>query len=164
MPITNDIEMATMLSNIASKVIEKVSKDMLFILKEYINDETYDPLPNAYYYNGSGKPTFQFREAFEFTQIENKIKQVVTELFYNWQEMSYDPDTFLHGSPWNGDMRQQLADILNVDGSTGFSTKIRKPYWDDYIKEMFDQNGLTKLFDVYMRQEFGKQGIIITNG
>jgi len=164
MPITNDEQMIMMLGGIASKVIEKVSTDMLFILKGYINDETYTDVPNAWYYNGDKKPTYQFREAFEFTKIENKMKQIVTELFYNWQEMSYDPDTFLHGSPWNGDMRQQLADILNVDGSTGFSNKIRQPYWDDYIKAMFDQNGLTKLFDVYMRQEIGKHGIMITKG
>jgi hypothetical protein len=59
-------------------------------------------------------------------------------------------------------MREKLAEILNVDGSTGFSTKIRQPYWNDFITEMFDKGGLTRLFDKYMTQEFGKVGIQIT--
>jgi len=167
MPITNDAEMIAIMSGIASNVIKKVTDDMLFILQEHINDDTYDPLPNAVYYIDSsqkGMPTFQFRKAFEFTDIQKRMNEVVSELFYNWQNMDYDSYTYLHGSPYNGDMREKLADILNTDGSTGFSNKIRKPYWDNFLNEMFDRGGLEKLFDVYIRQEFGKVGVMITKG
>lgn len=164
MPIKNDMQMITMLGGIASKVIFKVSGDMLEVLANYIMKETYGDLPNIFYYNGSGMPTFQFLEAFKLTNVQQKLNEIVTELYYSWQSMDYDADTFLHGSPYNGDMREKLAEILNVDGSTGFSNKIRQPYWDDFIIDMFDRGGLTKLFDKYMKEEFGKVGIIITKG
>lgn len=164
MPITNDEQMLAMMSLIASDVIKKVTDDMLFVLQQHILDETYDPLPNIYYYNGSGKPTYQFEHAFKFHDIESSMNEVVSELYYDWQRMDYDPDTYLHGSPYNGDMREQLAEILNTNGSTGFSNKVRQPYWDNFISEMFDNNGLEKLFDIYTKQEFMKYGIIVTKG
>ena len=164
MPARNNAELTAMLMPIASNVIKLVSDGMLTVLQRHIDDETYDPLPNADYYNGSGTPTFQFKHAFEFTEVQTQMNEVVSELFYNWQNMSYDPDTFLHGSSWNGDMRERLADILNTNGSTGFSNKVREPYWDNFITELFDNGGLEKLFDVYMRQEFNILGIKIIKG
>ena len=166
MPITNDAEMTAMISKIASKVVWQVSGDMLEVLAGYIWRETYGESspPNLYYYNGSGYPTEQFLNAFKLTNVEQKLNEIVTELYYSWQSMDFDADTFLHGSPWSGDMREALADILNVDGSTGFSTKVRQPYWDDFIEEMFDRGGLDNLFDKYIAQEFGKVGIQAVRG
>ena len=164
MPARNNAELNAMLLPIASNVIKLVSDAILTVLQRHIDDETYDPLPNADYYNGSGTPTFQFKHAFEFTEVQTRMSEVISELFYNWQSMSYDPDTFLHGSSWNGDMRERLADILNIDGSTGFSNKIRGPYWDNFIIELFDNGGFEKLFNVYMSEEFGKIGIRVVRG
>jgi len=160
-PITNDLELTAMMSTIASDVIKKVSKGVLSTLQEHIWEDTYGKLPNAWYYDYSGIPTFQFKNAFQFTEVEQKINEIVSELFYNWQSMDYDLEKFLHGSPETGDMREKLADILNVSGISGFSNKNREPYWDNFIGDMFDRGGLEKLFDVYMKREFGKHGIAI---
>jgi hypothetical protein len=164
MPITNSAQMMTMMSDVASNVIRDVSGDMLQVLYDDIMKYTYDPLPNAYYWKGSGMPTFQFMEAFQLSNIQKNLNEIVSELFYNWESMEYDPDTYLHSSPFSGDMRERLADILNVDGSTGFSNKIRHPYWNNFIKEMFNEGGLEKLFDKYMVEEFKKVGLTIIKG
>jgi hypothetical protein len=164
MPITNSAQMMTMMSDVASNVIKRVSAVMLNDLKERIWEDTYMPLPNIWYYNDTKTPTSQFKNAFKFDDIQQNLNEVVTELFYDWASMSYDPETYLHGSPSGGDMREQLAEILNVDGTTGFSSKMRKPYWDNFIKEMFDEGGLEKLFDMYMKDEFKKVGLTIIKG
>jgi hypothetical protein len=164
MPITNDAQLMGAISDVASNVVYSVSGDMLQILYDDIMKYTYEPLPNVYYWNGKGDPTFQFLEAFQLSGVKKNLNEIVTELFYNWENMEYDPGTYLHGSPFGGDMRERLAEILNVDGTTGFSNKMRQPYWDIFIKEMFDDGGIEKLFDKYMTEEFRKIGITIIKG
>lgn len=156
--IKNNTMLVKMLSKVASEVIFQVSSDMLEVLANDIMEYTYGVLPNAYYYNGTGMPTFQFLEAFKLSDVQQKMNEIVTELYYDWQTMDYDPSTYLHGTTWSGDLRQELADILNVSGYTGFSNKDREPYWDIFIQDMFS-GGLEKLFDKYTKQEFKKFGI-----
>ena len=166
MPARNNAELTAMLMPIASNVIKSASLDMIEMLANDIMEYTYEfgGLPNAYYYNGSGMPTFQFLEAFKLTDIEKNMNQAATKIFYDWAGMDYDPTTYLHGNPFSGDVREQLADILNIDGEAGWMTKARKPYWDIFIKQILDDGGAEKLFDRYMSEEFGKIGIRVVRG
>jgi hypothetical protein len=69
--------------------------------------------------------------------------------------MQYDPKTYLHGDPIHGDMREKLADILNVDGydrENAFGGKLRKPYWDNFIDDMFSGAGSAGELDYLFQQ------------
>ena len=156
MPIKNNDELLKAFSWIVREIVRKVMLDMLKELEDDINKYTYGQLPNVDYYDGSGYPTFQFLDAFTFTNVENKLNTFVSELYYNWQTMDYDGATGLHGNPYDGDLRHQLADILNTDYDIN---KPRQPYWDIFITDMFDGGGIEKLFDKYTKSEFGKAGI-----
>ena len=141
-------------------------------LQKMIWEKTYtnDYFPNVAYYtpikskkyallqeyiltdeiNEGAMPTFQFFRAFRWRPIKRGINDIKKQLFYDWGSMQYNGDTFLHGNP-DMDMREQLADILNVSGSPGSFTrnKMRQPYWDITINELFNSGGLKSLFDMY---------------
>jgi len=158
MAIKNNAELLKAFSGIIREIVRKVILDMLYKLQDDIDEYTYGQLPNIDYYNGSGYPTYQFKEAFTFSNIEQKLNNFMSELYYNWQSMDYDGATGLHGNPYDGDLRQQLADILNTDYDIN---KPRQPYWDIFINDMFDGGGIEKLFDKYTREEFGKMGMTV---
>lgn len=156
MSIKNNAELVKAFSGTIREIVRKVVLEMLKELEEDIDKYTYGQLPNAYYYDGTGYPTFQFLDAFTFTNIEQKLNSFISELYYNWQSMDYDGATGLHGNPYDGDLRERLADILNTDYDLN---KPRKPYWDIFITDMFDGGGIEKLFDKYTKSEFGKLGV-----
>lgn len=163
MPIKNNDELLKVFSGTIREIVRKVILDMLYKLQEDIDEYTYGQLPNQQYYKYGGNPgypTFQFKEAFTFSNIEQKLNNFVSELYYNWQSMDYDGATGLHGNLYDGDLREQLADILNTDYDIN---KPRQPYWDIFITDMFD-GGIEKLFDKYTKSEFGKVGISVVKG
>jgi len=161
MAIKNNLDLTKIFSDIVATVIHETCRDIQELLVNNIDEYTYryGGLPNANYYNGSGTPTWQFLEAFRLSGSEKKLNTIVQSIFYDWQSMEYDSETFLHGSPYNGDMRKALAEVLNVDGSTGFSSKQRKPYWDITIKQLFDEGKLIKFLDQHMKENFAKVGL-----
>jgi hypothetical protein len=166
MPIKNNDELLKMFSPILINIVIKVSNDLLQILDDYIIEYTYGQLPNANYYNKTTYPTFQFLNAFKFDGVKmQKLNEYVSELFYDWQTLDFDASTLLHGSSWGGDARENLADILNINGIPGIiGNKIRSSYWDIFITDMFDKGGIEKLFDKYTKSEFGRLGILVTKG
>lgn len=160
--INNSTELSFALEHIAQVAMEKVSEDSLKRLKMLIMMYTYtwDYYPNKYYYNGKKTPTFQFREAFAWdgikTSFQTAPKTIENTLVYDWRSMKFDPVTFLHGSFKYGDMRENLAELLNVSGVAegGIGQKERGPYWDVFIDEMFSGNGawsLDSLFSKYLK-------------
>jgi hypothetical protein len=161
MPITNDWDMYNVVSKVMVKVIEDVTNLMMIELEDSIEKNTYkfDYYPNKIYYNGRKTPTRQFEHAFHFDGITNNLKEVFTELSYHWEEMDFDADTLLHGSDLYGDVREKLAEILNVDGLAGM--KERQPYWDIFIDDMFQNGKLKRAFDQAMKVEFAKIGAIV---
>jgi len=116
------------------------------LLQEYI---LTDDIPSQ-----GAMPTFQFFRSFKWKPIKISVDEVSRELFYDWQSMQQDPATYLHANPIHGDMRDELADILNVDGSpSSFPMgKSRKPFWDITIAELFGGDGIKSLFDMYLIQ------------
>jgi len=155
--ITSPAQLQETLKNIVIEVIEAVSKDLLEIFKEdYIQKEVYDGhKPNVKY-----NPTGEFYDAWEFTDVEVALKEVTTELWYNWMSMGYDPDTYTHSSAssnWPNDTREHLADWLNrtVSSSHWFSVKRNERYWNKFIREQVTENRIDKLF----KKHFALRGI-----
>lgn len=150
------------IQNVSDKILEKLQEN----IKKYVYE--YEYFPNKSYYNGSKRPTFEFLDAWKWDQIKVSVKDITTELFYDYSGMGYDPDRWLHGSRIGGDARANLADILNklvyLDTYTsslmlsqitnlGANTpdrpfsKARGKYWDITIRELFDQQQITRWFD-----------------
>jgi len=156
---------------IVSTVLEEVQKKVRIILLDNITKYTYEfgrpdgsemfDMLNISYHDETGKPTFEFYLSWEWQILSSTTDRIVRELFSNSDAMTFDPATFLHGSEETGDVRDKLPAILNVDGvSAGdFSdrphAKVRKPYWDITIDELFNQGRLKEIVD----EEFAKFGI-----
>ena len=148
MLIHNNLELLSALEIIATTAINKVSKDTTRLLRQRIMEDTYtyDYYPNKFYYNGKKLPTFQFLNAFKWsgTKPGSQMGQRTVEntLAYDWESLVFDPATFLHGSFKWGDMRRDLAILLNVSGVAegGIGNKNRAPYWDNFLRELFSSD------------------------
>jgi len=158
-----------LMNPILSKVINNMEKDIRSILREYItkyvydygttmNADSYSDDDNEYptepsklnrvYWNGTGMPTYEFLNAWIWEKVSSNVSSITTRLFNDPTLMRYDPETYLHGSNSTGDMRKELANILNVDGvsSGDFPLKERKPYWDYLIEDLFDKGLMDAIF------------------
>lgn len=149
------------MQKICEEVIKKVSDELLFRLHNAIQKYTYRSHgPNKYYYDGSRKPTYEFLNAFQLTNMESDLTQVTRSIFYNWQSMRADPDTWLHGSNikgWYPDAREQLADFLNKSGlSSSLPISVNhEPFWSNFLDEWTENGKVFQLFD----REFRRYGI-----
>jgi hypothetical protein len=151
---------------IAGEVIMLLTNDVIGKIHANIDKYTYEygGLPNKIYYNGNRYPTYEFKNAFQ-NEIKITAAKVASEIFYNWQGMSFDPDTWLHGTKNEEtgaieDNRELLAQILNQDIQAGFMTKARKPYWDITIDELFNQGELSQMCEKYVVETCAKYGIL----
>jgi hypothetical protein len=177
--IRNDLILNQEMQNLIARVIDDVSKELMNILKEYIYNFVYlyDYFPNVAYYKPTKKsekkkqerlwnkpevqsitwnrtsrgalPTFQFLNSFQWKPMQILIGEVTKELFYNWQSMKYDPNTGLHGSEFFGDLREQLADILNVTGwdeKNIWGGKQRNEFWNNFMNDIFNEGNLKIMF------------------
>ena len=154
--IENSSDLNFALKTIAKDVINSVSNDVMKKLQERIILDVYtaDPRPNRYYYNKTGRPTYEFLRAFKFDKIKETVDEITETLFYDYASMRFDPKTFLHGSESLGDLRERLSDLLNVEGfdtENSFGGKMRHPYWKNFIDELFaDTHELDYLFSKYL--------------
>lgn len=155
---------AAMINQINEDVIDNVSTSIVQLLQQIIIRDVYKSgdeegsTENWSYYNHSRQPTFQFMMAFMWDDVKKIVHGIARELFYNADSMDFDPDTYLHGDPDLGDLRKDLADILNVDGideQNAWGGKLRKPYWNNFIDELFGQKKIIQMFD----EEFAQFGI-----
>lgn len=159
--INNDAELIKILQSILEQVIEKVAKRVEFSLSTYIMRDVYHSHGvNAVYHDGSRTPTYEFLNAWKFTPtVKSGLLNLTKELYYDWNSMRFDGDSWLHGSNiegW-GDSRQYLAQILNGDTqlSSLWMTRQRKDYWDNFIEDLLDK----KKLDNWFSEEFKKFGI-----
>jgi len=153
--ITSGAVLAKRLSEIAESVILSASKDILNLLQKRIMEDTYlyDTNPRTWYYDKTGKPTYEFLNSFRWKDVSNTVVEVTRELFYNWESMSYNAAKFKHGSFLSGDMRKQLADILNVNGidtPNDWGGRERLAYWDNFLDDLFNSTRLVNMFKKYL--------------
>lgn len=143
----------------AEKAFIVVEKKALDLLQQHIDDDVYnfDPEPNKFY-----KPTYEFKNAFVWGDMDSSIKEIKAKLFYNYNSMR--PPTlndsnngYTHGNARIGDdRRKDLAYWLNADGAESentFRQKKRNAYWDNFEKELDEK--IYGWFD----KEFAKYGI-----
>jgi hypothetical protein len=140
--IQNSKDLRLALIAIANSVIVEVTNEIMKMLQNRIIEDVYeyDPMPRRWYYNKTGRPTYEFLRAFQWHDIKSTLTEITKELYYNWPSMNYDPKTYLHGSKTFGDLRHKLADILNVNGLDSFynfTARERRPYWDNFIDQLF---------------------------
>jgi hypothetical protein len=136
----------------AREAIEGASKEILEIFKkDYVQKMVYDSHgKNVRYYADTGRPTGEFKDAWEWTPIERNINSLVTELFYNPELMSFDASKFLHGSKY-GDPQDATGDldvILNKAGrSSSLWLSVDRPvaYFDEFIREIFDSGEMKRI-------------------
>jgi len=158
--IRSPVGMQQEMLQIARLATEYISETVLGLLKNvFIMSFVYEEggLPNALYWDkivpgrisvheyedeeiGSAMPTFEFMEAWKLSKAKlMPAGQGITQtLYYDWPSMTFDPETFLHGDPEHGDLREDLARILNVEGNDAgfFGGKERRPYWDLFIEDL----------------------------
>lgn len=155
--IDSPIQLQSILSSLGAEVVNEVSEKLLKIFREeYIQKYVYDNHGENKEYD----PTGQFKQAWEFTDVKPGLKEIVTELFYNWSTMTFSQSGYVHSSAspnWPEDVREGLADWLNrhISSSHWFSVYRPELYWDMFIKEMVDENRIEKLFT----ESFAKRGI-----
>ncbi len=136
------------LEKVADRVLERFKKDFL----EPLVFKSHDA--NKFY-----RRTGDFENAWNWTAMKKQAMTLSKEMWYDPRLMEFDPNDFTHGSPWGGDARETLMDILNRSGyssSSSLSVKRPAPYWDVFILAAF-QGGL---LDKIITEEFKKVGFI----
>jgi len=128
-------------NKINEEVINAVSLRAVKLLKKHIMDDMYGALPNKRYEDGTGMPTFQFREAFVFKEMVKLMNGVSKTLFYDYESMDRPSSAHptRHGryktkDESGSDNRQALAEMLNKREIVG--SKMRNLYWDNFIREL----------------------------
>lgn len=144
------------------RLIEDISKEILEILQKNIKLYTYnfDKTPNEVYYDNTGKPTYQFFEAWNWDAVKKSLNGITRSLVYHPDTMDFNVDKWLHASQiigWEDDARAYLHKILEettkgdgyrtstlgfaghrkVKGNNGrYFAKKRKPYFKPTTKEL----------------------------
>ena len=156
MVIQNQANLSNVIEDQARKAIEEATEEILDLFKEeYVQKMVYDSHgSNTVYYNGNGKPTGEFKDAWLWTDISKSANKLITTFFYNPSLLSHDAPSFLHGSTFGSpqDAREQLPDILNKTGrSSSLHISVSRPqaYFDEFIQDMFDNGDLEKILTKY---------------
>lgn len=169
--IRTDDELLTVFLPIIEEVSDAVLERAEKLLKEHINADTYGnsktdmgkPSINEYYLDGTGTPSYEFRdEAWETKKIKQFTDTVIASIFYDGSKMSPPSQNspYLHGNYYKGiDRTDSLASILNVSGVADdadfISQKRRQPYWDKFEEELSQKIG------GWLYTEFNNRGIRI---
>jgi hypothetical protein len=163
MNLRNHKQVETELNKVLLEILNVLSKEMLSMLREEIQEATYeaDYFPNKWYEygdgtDGSGMPSFEFKNAFKWKESKKgSFGEIKKELYYAWQEMTVNKATGRHWD--NGkDIRKKLAEYLNVDDV--FGGKERFAYWDNFINQMD-----TVFYDLF-EEQMTKKGLKFTKG
>ncbi|MFR3182520.1 MAG: hypothetical protein ACLTPN_02755 [Clostridia bacterium] len=166
MAIRTDEDLEKVFSDLISDVISSICQRAKRLLQEHINTDTYGinktntgmPTINSDYLDGSGKPSYEFRDKAWDTEIRKSLFSI----FYNGDLMSPPSASspYLHGNLEDGkDRRNILADLLNVSGIApegDFHTeKKREPFWDNFEQE------LQQKLSGWLYTEFNNRGLSI---
>lgn len=176
----NENELLKHMSLIISRAIGRIILRMAADLKKQILEDVYyeDYFPNQMYFDDGGRPTgsrhptWEFLNSWDTSPVINRGNEIYAELFFNPKKLSLDTDKWKHGSPISGDARDNLADILDLafnNYQAGYTSglmvgdrhmsKFRKPYWENFIKNMFDKGQIEEWFIEELEKEFNMEVI-----
>ena len=170
MAIKTDVDLFQVFGEVIEDVVKSISERAQKLLREHINMDTYHinktntehPKINDYYLNGTGIPSYEFRDEAWDIAFKNKMSEYLFSLFYDGSLLSppsaNNPD--LHGNYSKGiDRREILPDLLNVSGEAMGGDmdcgKSRDPFWDNFEKELCDNLGK------WLYTEFNNRGLKI---
>lgn len=151
-----------LLNDLRDQIDMDVYKHEYYPNKRYYTESIYQEEDDDY----SSFPTGEFMDAWK-TSSKKRERVSIIEISYDASRMSKRA----HQSIVTGqDVRLYLNKILNVDGFTSSLevgslengtlrpvSKIRKPYWDNFIKKIKSKSLISK----YMKQEAKNQGITL---
>lgn len=161
------------LNKIIDEVIKAVCKRTQELLRKHINTDTYgigaysDNVEgiNELYLDGTGTPSYEFRDKAWNTKTIKRMRESLFSLFYDGSKLSPPSanSPYLHGNEYkNEDRREILAALLNVSGiaqqgdfNDREAQKRREPYWDNFINELSEKLGH------WLFTEFNNRGINI---
>jgi len=155
MEIKNEQDLKKMMEKLAGEALEDASDEVLEIFKrDYIMGYAYIDNPKEY------RRTFEFKEAWNFTDLKKQANTILKELWYDPAKLkTFDPDRFIHGSKYSSpnDIRDNLPAILEGKQSSLWLSVPRKgKFWEEFIQEMFSKGELDKI----LTKHFSKRGFV----
>ena len=170
MAIRTDEDLEKVFSSIIKDVITSVSDRAKKLLQQHINTDTYGigksvtghPSINKSYLNGTGTPSYEFRDVAWNIKLQNDLKGYLFSLFYDEGLLSQPTysSPYLHGNIYeNKESRYELPELLGVSGvspeSDFINPKIRNPFWDNFEQELKQKLGN------WLYTEFNNRGLSI---
>ena len=148
--IKNESELLSVMEEAAREALEAVTEEVLRLFKSaYIRKYVYGSHgKNIVYYDGSRKPTYEFEDAWVWTEIKKQLKSLVTTMWYDPSNMKFHMNTFLHGSKYSTppDVRDNLPAILEGKQSSLWLSVYRPiKFYEKFIEDMFDKGELEKI-------------------
>lgn len=155
MEIKNEQDLKRVMEKLAGEALEDASEEVLEIFKrDYIMGYAYIDNPQQY------SRTFEFKNAWNFTDLKKQVNTLLKELWYNPAELkTFDPDNFVHGSKYSSpsDIRDNLPSILEGKQSSLWLSVPRKgKFWEEFINEMFSKGELDRI----LTKHFSKRGFV----
>lgn len=158
--ILNEKQLLKIMEEKATKALNNITEEVLELFKtEYIDKYVYNSHgPNKVYHDGSSQPTGEFREAWQWADLKKATNSLVTYMWYNPGKLSFDVDSFKHGSIYGTpeDARASLMDILNKQGyssSLFLSVSRSVAYFDQFIIDLFDNGKLDQIIAKHFKKE-----------
>ena len=152
--IRNANDLNNTLMSILMSVLQEVAGKINDKLKARIDEDVYINR-NNYYLNGTGTPSYEFRESVTTDEMVKGKNEVQIRIFHDKEKMSFKPDDFMHGSRYwkdgTADIREWLPKIIN-DGLSGdlFGEnkwwQKERPYFSNTLKELESQGLIRKWF------------------
>jgi uncharacterized phage-associated protein len=160
MDIRSEQELIAIMEQKAGEAMEAAADEIHELFqREYVLKHVYDSHGgNMVYHAGMGQPTLEFMEAWVWTPLRKEASRLVKEMWYNPSTMSFNIDTFLHGSKYSRpeNVKASLMDILNKKGySSSLWLSVYRPiaYWDKFISDMFDNGKLERILSKHFLEK-----------
>lgn len=157
MAIRTDEDLNNIFKDVIEDVVEAVSERAKKLLRQHINTDTYGIGRNAEfslkkinesYLDGTGTPSYEFRDQAWDTLLRETVRGYTFSIFYEANNLTPPSPSspYLHGNAYkNMDRRDILPYLLNVSGTSLQSdmndNKIRNPFWDNFINELRQKIG-----------------------
>ena len=164
--IRNETELRGEFGKRIEEVLKAVSGKISEKLQRQIERDVYTT--ENTWYNRTG----EFERAWKWKEIKKTISSMTRELYYDSDSVKWN-GKWVHGNPGR-EASSNLEDILNLAWgnypSSGYTSSMlwrsgedkhfshkRRPYWDNFIKDLFDGGELERLFE----EEFSNVGLMV---
>lgn len=137
------------LEEVTKDLIENISEKILDNLQDHIYNDMYQEDNKIYIPSKSGRPSEQFLNAFELSQLRKEGKKFVKELLYNTDKMETWNETYsyvtddgeerelivgIHQTASGRDLRNALFNILRK--RERFDNKPKVDFWEKFLSDV----------------------------